>query len=50
MKDMMKRFGKKARIGIQITGVGAITGLFVGIVVTLYNIATSYAEKFARGY
>ncbi len=47
---MMKRFGKKARIGIQITGVGAITGLFVGIVVTLYNIATSYAEKFARGY
>ena len=47
---MMKRFGKKARIGIQITGVGAITGLFVGIVVTLYNIATSYAEKFARCY
>ena len=29
---------------------GAITGLFVGIVVTLYNIATSYAEKFARCY
>lgn len=46
----MRRFGKKARIGIQITGVGAITGLFVGIVVTLYNIATSHAERFARTY
>lgn len=50
MKDKMKRLGKKANYGAQIVAVGSITGLFVGLVVTLYNVIAALAEDFSRGY
>ncbi len=35
---------------VQIVGVGAATGLFAGLVVTLFNAVTALAEQFSRGY
>ncbi len=47
----MKKIGDKAyHYGFQLVAVGALTGLFAGLVVTLYNVLTSYAEDFSRGY
>ena len=50
MKTNLKRFGKKANNGLQIVLVGGITGLFVGVTVTLYNVLASKTEGFARWY
>lgn len=36
--------------GAQIVLVGALTGTFAGVVVTLYTVLTSMAEEFSRGY
>lgn len=44
------RFGTKANYGFQIVAVGAVTGLFAGLVVTLYNLLAAMAEEFSRGY
>lgn len=47
----MKKIGDKAyHYGFQLVAVGALTGLFAGLVVTLYNVLTSYAEEFSRDY
>ncbi len=45
-----KGFARQARLGLQIAGVGIVTGLFVGVVVTLYNTVAAYAEHFAQEY
>jgi len=45
-----KGFARQARLGLQIAGVGLVTGLFAGIVVTLYNAVAAYAESFAQEY
>ncbi|MDE5897185.1 MAG: chloride channel protein, partial [Clostridia bacterium] len=50
MKDFVKRIGSKAGSGAQIVVVGGLTGLFAGIVVTLYNLLASMTEEFASGY
>lgn len=44
------RFKNKTYYGAQIVAVGAVTGLFAGIVVTLYNRLASLAEEFSQGY
>ncbi|MCM1441395.1 MAG: ClC family H(+)/Cl(-) exchange transporter, partial [Roseburia sp.] len=47
----MKKIGDKAyHYGFQLVAVGALTGLFAGLIVTLYNVLTSYAEDFSRDY
>ncbi len=50
MKAKVKRFGNKANYGIQIIAVGALTGLFAGVIVTLYNALAKMSEEFSRGY
>lgn len=46
-----KNFGKKVyRYGVELVAVGALTGFFAGLVVTLYNAVAVMAEEFARGY
>ena len=44
------RFKNKTYYGAQIVAVGAVTGLFAGVVVTLYNRLASLAEEFSQGY
>ncbi len=47
----MKSIQKKAkRYAVQIVAVGAITGVFAGLVVTLYNVVAEMTAEFARGY
>lgn len=48
MKKGVKLFGKKARIGAEIVAVGALTGLFVGVVITCFIALCTLAERFAR--
>ena len=50
MKTKVKKFSDKANYGIQIVAVGALTGLFAGLVVTLYNALAKMSEEFSRGY
>ena len=50
MKAKIKSFGTKVNYGFQIVAVGAFTGAFAGIVVTLYNILVEMSEEFSRGY
>ncbi|MDE7158574.1 MAG: ClC family H(+)/Cl(-) exchange transporter [Clostridiales bacterium] len=50
MKVKFNRIGKKAYGGAQIIAVGTLTGLFVGITITLYTLLTTMAEEFSRGY
>ncbi len=50
MKQKIQNLGNKAHYGAQIVSVGALTGLFAGLVVTLYNVLASMAEEFSRGY
>ena len=50
MDKKRKRIGNRAlQSGLQQVAVGALTGVFAGIVVTLYNILASRAEVFSRG-
>jgi len=45
------RFRKKVyRYGVELVAVGALTGFFAGLVVTLYTAAATVIEQFARGY
>ena len=41
---------KQLNCKLQIVLVGLITGVFAGVVVTLYNLLTAMAEAFSRGY
>nr|MDE6273724.1 ClC family H(+)/Cl(-) exchange transporter [Clostridiales bacterium] len=50
MKEKIQKLGDKAHYGAQIVSVGALTGLFAGLVVTLYNVLASLSEEFSRGY
>lgn len=50
MKQKFNRIGKKAYGGAQIIAVGTLTGVFAGVIVTLYTFLTSKAEEFSRGY
>ncbi len=50
IKKSGNRIGKKARILAQIVGVGALTGLFVGVVITCFTALSTLAEEFSRGY
>ena len=50
MKTKVKKLGDKAHYGAQIVAVGALTGLFAGTVVTLYNALAKLCEEFSRGY
>lgn len=50
MKRGVKLFGKKARIGAEIVAVGALTGLFVGVIITCFTALCTLAEEFSRGY
>lgn len=50
MKAKVKKFGDKANYGIQIVAVGALTGLFAGVIVTLYSALAKMSEEFSRGY
>lgn len=44
------KFGKKVyRYGVELLAVGALTGFFSGLVVTLYSVVATMAEQFARG-
>lgn len=50
MKKKMKTIRKNAyHYGVQLVLVGALTGLFAGVVVTLYNVLASKSEAFSRG-
>lgn len=47
----IRKIGNKAyHYGIQLVAVGALTGFFSGLVVTLYTLLASMAEEFSRGY
>lgn len=48
MKKKIKVLGKKARIGAEIVSVGALTGLFAGVVITCFVALCTLAEKLAR--
>ncbi len=50
MKAKVKKFGDKTNYGIQIISVGALTGLFAGVIVTLYGALAKLSEEFSRGY
>ncbi len=48
-KKLKKVSGKVYHYGFQLVAVGMLTGLFAGLVVTLYNALTKNAEAFSRG-
>lgn len=50
MRDTMKAIGNKAGYGVQIVAVGALTGAFAGVVVTLYNVLVVMCEEFSVEY
>ncbi len=50
MKKTLSKFKKKANYGAQVVAVGALTGLFAGLVVTLFNRLVVLSEQFSRGY
>ena len=47
MKNKIRRFRKKANTVAQIVGVGVLTGLFVGIVITCFVRLCSLVEEFS---
>ncbi len=49
MKSKIKNKGSVYVNAVQLIVVGSITGIFVGIVVTLYNLCASFAEGTAKG-
>ena len=48
IKSTIKNKGSVYFNAIQLVIVGSVTGFFVGLVVTLYNLCASYAEEGAR--
>ncbi len=50
MKKNFKKIGGKAyHYGVQLVAVGALTGLFAGTVITLYNFLVEKSEAFSHG-
>ena len=50
MKKKLEKIKSNAyHYGVQLVAVGALTGLFAGAVVTIYNVLTTKAESFSRG-
>ncbi len=50
MQTKIKSFQRKVNYGAQIVLVGALTGAFAGVVVTLYNVLVVMCEEFAVDY
>ncbi len=50
VKTRAKHIKKQVGYGLQIVLVGALTGTFAGVVVTLYTVLAAMAEDFSRGY
>lgn len=50
VKERVKHIRKQFGYGLQIVLVGALTGTFAGVVVTLYTVLAAMAEEFSRGY
>lgn len=50
MKTKLRKLSDKAIYYSQIIGVGMLTGLFVGVVVTLFNVLFEGGERFSMGY
>lgn len=49
MRKKIRKIGDTAyHYGVQLVAVGALTGLFAGIAVTLYNVLASIGEDFSR--
>ncbi len=47
-KAVQKRKGSVCRNAVQLVAVGAVTGMFAGSVVTVYNLFASYGEEISR--
>ena len=45
-----RHFKRRLGEGAQLVLVGALTGAFAGVLVTLYTVLASMAEEFSRGY
>ncbi len=50
MKTKIKKISDKAAYFLRIIGVGAFTGLFAGVVVTLFNVLFEGGEAFSQNY
>ena len=50
VRERVKHVRKHLGNGFQIVLVGALTGTFAGVVVTLYTVLAAMAEDFSRGY
>ena len=48
MKEKIKTKGSVYFNAVQLITVGSITGIFAGVIVTLYNVCASYAENGAK--
>ncbi len=48
MHTKIRSFGNKANYGFQIVAVGALTGAFAGLTVTLFNTVLTIVEEFAQ--
>ncbi len=46
----MGKLKRQTYYGFQIVAVGAVTGAFVGVIVTLYGAFAALLEEFSRGY
>ena len=49
VRERVKHVRKHLGNGFQIVLVGALTGTFAGVVVTLYTVLAAMAEDFSRG-
>ena len=50
MRERRKFFRRSLGNGARLVLFGALTGAFVGVIVTLYTVLASLAEDFSRGY
>ena len=50
MREHGKHIGRRLSGSLQLVLVGALTGAFAGVIVTLYCVLASFAEDFSRGY
>ena len=50
VRERTKHIKKHVSYRLQIVLVGALTGTFAGVVVTLYTVLAAMAEEFSRGY
>lgn len=50
IKEKRALFGRRLGNGLQLVLVGALTGAFVGVIVTCYTLLAAMSEEFSRGY